>query len=198
MIYRATIESFITRLEAAFGRPGSLYVAGEATPVLEGWSRWTELLTYTADIEPEDRTDFARAVDEAQAALDIPVLEESPADVIPLPDGYMARCRPARFGNREIRHLQVYHFDPYSVAFRYIARGDEPDYHLVLAFLKQGWIEMDEMNRLLAELLPRFTCENIQQDPAEFRRKYKGLCQMWHAQQSNKIHPGIPVTTLPS
>jgi hypothetical protein len=75
----------------------------------------------------------------------------------------------------------VYHFDPYSVAFRFIARGDEPDYHLVLSFLEHGWIRMDEMDALLSGLLPRFSFETIQQDPAEFRRRYKGLRQMWLA-----------------
>ncbi|MGQ0605151.1 MAG: hypothetical protein ACT4QE_26035, partial [Anaerolineales bacterium] len=81
-----------------------------------------------------------------------------------------------RFGE-----LQVYHFDPYSVAFRLIARGDEPDYHAVIAYLQPDWLTVGEMDALLADLLPRFTSETIQQDPAEFRRKYKGLLQMWRA-----------------
>jgi hypothetical protein len=40
------------------------------------------------------------------------------------------------------------------------------------------------MNALLVDLLPQFTSETIQQDPAEFRRKYKGLLQMWRAAQA--------------
>jgi hypothetical protein len=38
------------------------------------------------------------------------------------------------------------------------------------------------MDRLLEDVLPRFTRETIAQDPAEFRRKYRGLCQMWRAE----------------
>jgi hypothetical protein len=38
------------------------------------------------------------------------------------------------------------------------------------------------MDALLDELLPRFTRETIAQDPAEFRRKYRGLLQMWRAE----------------
>ena len=41
-------------------------------------------------------------------------------------------------------HLALYHFDPYSVAFRFIARGDEPDYHLVLTYLQHGWMPVEE------------------------------------------------------
>jgi hypothetical protein len=42
---------------------------------------------------------------------------------------------------------------------------------------------LGEMDRLLEGTLPRFTHETIAQDPAEFRRKYRGLYQMWRAEQ---------------
>ncbi len=47
--------------------------------------------------------------------------------------------------------------------------------------LEKGWVEKEEMDARLEALLPAFTNETIQQDPAEFRRKYKGLTQMWKA-----------------
>jgi hypothetical protein len=74
------------------------------------------------------------------------------------------------------------------VAFRFIARGDEPDYHLVLTYVEHGWITLEEMKARLAALLPRFTAETIQQDPAEFRRKYKGLLQMSEAVRARATH----------
>jgi len=40
---------------------------------------------------------------------------------------------------------------------------------------------MDELDHWLAEVLPRFSADRLQQDPAEFRRKWKGLQQMWRA-----------------
>jgi hypothetical protein len=75
----------------------------------------------------------------------------------------------------------VWHFDPYSVAFRLISRGNEEDYRTVLRYLEHDWITEEEIDALLADLLPRFTTQTIEQDPAEFRRKYKGLRQMWRA-----------------
>ena len=48
---------------------------------------------------------------------------------------------------------------------------------------------MEELNASLSALLPRFSAETIQQDPAEFRRKYEGLLQMWRAIQS-RTRPG--------
>ncbi len=179
---RPTLEVFLARLGASFARSGRLYLIGETSHVFEGWRERTEPLTFAADIAPADRPAFEEAVRSLQAQLGIALLEESPGDVIPLPAGHTARARPAgKFGD-----LDVYHFDPYSVAFRLIARGDESDYHAVLAYLQRGWLAVDEMNALLAGLLPQFTSDTIQQDPAEFRRKFKGLLQMWRATQARE------------
>jgi len=42
------------------------------------------------------------------------------------------------------------------------------------------------MGGLLDDLLPQFTKESIAQDPAEFRRKYRGLLQMWRSIRQNE------------
>jgi hypothetical protein len=63
-----------------------------------------------------------------------------------------------------------------------------PDYHLVLTFLDHGWLTLEEMESRLTALLPRFSMQTIQQDPAEFRRKYKGLLQMARAVRPGAIH----------
>lgn len=178
-VQRTEIEGFLARLSAAFARPGRVFLTGETTQVYEGWRRQTPRLEFGVEVDASNRAAFTEAVSGVQAAMGIEVLEESPGDVIPLPAGHAARARSiGRFGE-----LQVDHFDPYSVAFRLIARGDEPDYHAVVAYLQHDWLTVDEMDALLADLLPRFTNETIQQDPAEFRRKYKGLLQMWRATQ---------------
>jgi len=130
---------------------------------------------------------FRRVARGVAEELGVSAIEERPGDVIPLPEGYEGRARSAAAGAAP-NHLALYHFDPYSVAFRFIARGDEPDYHLVLTYLEHGWITVEEMKERLSALLPRFTVETIQQDPAEFRRKYKGLLQMWEAVRPRTTH----------
>jgi hypothetical protein len=133
----------------------------------------------------EYRTAFDSAVEHFKKENQIRIIEESPAEVIPLPDGYPSRRREIQsHGLPSNGNLKLCHFDPYSVAFRYVARGNEQDYQLVLNFLKHGWIIEEKMNELLNELLPRFSFKTIQQDPAEFRRRYKGLLQMWQAQRA--------------
>lgn len=186
LLNRATIIDFIHRLDTAFGRPGHLYLVGETTQVVEGWQRWTEEIEFTAEVAADGRPDFEAAVEHVQRELGVNVWDESPGDVIPLPDGHEERARPVDGVRTE--HVQVRHFDPFSVAFRFIARGSEPDYHLVLGYLEHGWLTIEEMDARLQDLLPRFTSDTIQQDPAEFRRKYKGLLQMARALRPGSTH----------
>ncbi len=184
-VTHTTLVEFISRLDASFARPGRLYLIGETTQVFERWRSWTSQIEFTADVAHEDRATFAGAVGELGRETGLVVLDESPAALVPLPDGYETR---ARLADGELHHMELYHFDPYSVALRFLARGDEPDYHLVLMYLEHGWVTLDEMDSLLAGLLPRMTAETIQQDPAEFRRKYKGMLQMWNAGQPRTTH----------
>jgi hypothetical protein len=191
-VTRARLLDFVGRLEAEFARPGCVYLVGETTQVWEGWRERCEEIELTAEVADEDRAAFARLAGEIAGRLALPVIDESPADVIPLPDGFRARARrtPATqaWEGAGARRLSLRHFDPCSVALRFIARGDEPDYHMVLMFMEHGWVTEEEMNAALSLLLGRFTAETIQQDPAEFRRKYKGLLQMWRAVRPCTTH----------
>ena len=75
--------------------------------------------------------------------------------------------------------LELRHFDPYSVVLRLIARGDEPDYVAALEYVLHEWVEPARLEGLLAEVVPRMTNQTLAQDPAEFRRKFKGLRQLY-------------------
>ncbi len=183
LVTRDRLIAFLTGLDSELSSPARLFLVGESTQLLEGWREWTDSVECTAEVEPDRRARFDEAVATVAAALDVRVVQESPADVIPLPEGYRDRARPLDLATG---HIELFHFDPYSVVYRFVARGDEPDYHLALAYLEHGWVSMGELDARLAALLPRFTRETIQQDPAEFRRRYKGLSQMWEA-----IRPGV-------
>lgn len=178
---RPTLVDFLGRLHVAADRSGRLYLVGETSQVYEGWQSWTGQVTLTIVAQPADKMALAATVQQLQTLMALPLLDEGPGDVMPLPAGHATRAR--RLDGFSNGLLQLYHFDPYSVAFRLLARGDEPDYRVILTYLKHGWLVVEEMNRLLADLLPQFTSRTIQQDPAEFRRKYKGLLQMWRASQ---------------
>lgn len=187
LVTRPVLQDFLLRLSRAYDEPGVIYLIGETSQVYESWRSWTSKLESAPEVPSPER--FASAQDAVAAEMDVRVINEYPGDLIPLPDGYEQRSRAVS----SVGKLKIRHFDPYATAFRFIARGDEPDYHLVLAYVKHGWIDLEEMDARLESLLPRFTMETIQQDPAEFRRKYKGLMQMSRSISPGTIHRHTPV-----
>ncbi len=183
MIGRAELVARLRDLRSAFARPGRLFLVGRTGQLLEGWCRDAPSLEVAPDVGAADHADAVAAATRCGFVC------ESPADVIPLPPGHEARSRavpdtPELGAAGPGGALELRHFDPYSLTFRALARGDEDDYRTGLTFLRHGWITIAEMDTLLEELLPRFTRETIAQDPAEFRRKYRGLLQMWRAELS--------------
>lgn len=190
-IYRADIMEFLRRLNKAFAGPARIYLIGETSQVFEGWIERSARLEFCARFSADERPSFTAAIEQIQRELEVELSEEPPGEVIPLPEGAESRARRAS-QQPCYPTLDVLHFDPYSVAIRYIARGDEPDYHLVLNYISHSWVDTEEMDALLQALLPRFTMETIQQDPAEFRRKYKGLLQMSRAIRPGEIHRHTP------
>lgn len=181
---REGLAELLACVDRRHGGPGRLYLLGETSQLYAGLRDWTTQV----EVSPEDGG-LTRALALVCEELRVPLVEEFPGDLIPLPEGYRERARPAgRLGGG----LELLHFDPYSMAYRYIARGDEPDYHVVLVWLGAGWLAMETMDSLLQALLPRFADETIRQDPAEFRRKYKGLRQMWRAGQPRTTHRTTP------
>lgn len=172
------------------GRGGTwkLFLVAGTSLLAESWRERVSRLELAGDPGP-----IEPAVREACARLRLAVVWESPADVIPLPAGAEERARPVP---PEVAGagagLVVRHFDPYSVVLRLVARGDEPDYVVALEYLKRGWVELAHLETLLAGVLPRFTNETLAQDPAEFRRKFRGLRQLLD-RSSHLLHtrPGL-------
>lgn len=186
MSERLTAEAlrrFLRELDAALDRSARIDLTAEASLILAGARPWTDHPVVYAT-SPE----AAAAIEAAVATLRTPTpwVRESPADIVPLPAGHEERAR--RANNWTAERLSVFHFDPYSVALRVIARGDEPDYHIVLGYLRLGWMTLETMDRMLEELLPRFSSKTLAQDPAEFRRKFKGMRQMWRADEARRGH----------
>lgn len=176
---KTTISNFLSDVVESFPHEGTLYLVGESSLVVEGKRAYCSEIIVAPEIQDAERALFRRTVDTAASSAGIAVAIEHPGDVIPLPERALARSRQVT-GSADAGHpLRVRHFDPYTTAIRFIARGDEPDYDLVVAFLEMGWIDMDSLQGEIRGLLPRFSFETIQQDPAEFRRKFKGLTQIW-------------------
>jgi len=175
---RDDLESLIAATAESMDGPACLYLVGDSSHVAERSRERTHRLDLAADGRVGDAVVLRSRVTDAAHALGVAVNWEHPGDVIPLPDGADERSRATDLG---VGALEVRHFDPVSVVFRVVARGDEDDYRLALDYLRAGWVTMDALEGALERTLVHFTRETIQQDPAEFRRKFRGLRQMWLA-----------------
>ena len=173
----ASVRSASARATSGELRRDRLYLVSRTSHLAEGWCDRVPALELAGDAGGAELGDAAR---EAARALGVEVVWESPADVIPLPAGWEERSRPAKIGQDGAGNaLELRHFDPYSVVLRLIARGDEPDYVAALEYVLHEWVEPARLESLLAEVVPRMTNQTLAQDPAEFRRKFKGLRQLY-------------------
>ena len=187
----AELSALVAAVRRSVAAPARLYLVSRTSHLAEGWCDLVPAFELAGD---RGAAELGEAVREAARALGVDLVWESPADVIPLPAGWEERSRPARIGQggtgnafepgvpaaRTLRcGVEVRHFDPYSVVLRLIARGDEPDYVAALEYVRHGWVEPARLESLLGEVVPRMTSLTLAQDPAEFRRKFKGLRQLY-------------------
>ena len=90
-------------------------------------------------------------------------------EFVPLPPQAHERRRlVGRYGQ-----LDVYIFDPYSIALSKIARGFEADLEDVVFMLHEGLIEFGELERHLNAILPDASKADI--DPTEFRSYFEEI-----------------------
>lgn len=172
-ITRNVLEQVLARVGAVAEARGDFYLIGETSLVWEDHRSWTDEIEVCMILD-QGAEDVLQGLKGVSEDLGVTVVNEFPGDVVPLPDDWRERCRSIVAGAA----LRLSHFDPYSVSLRFLARGDDEDYGLVLGYLEHGWVSLEEMDDVVTALLPHFSFETIAQDPAEFRRKYKGLQQM--------------------
>ena len=172
---RQRIERFLRYLGRRFQGAGRIYLVGGTTMVYEGFRNQTLDIDLTFELRAEDHALFIQVVRELKEELNLNVEEASPGDFIPLPSGYEDRCQfLGRYGN-----LDVFHFDPYSMALSKIERGTEEDFSDVLALMEHNWIQIETLEGYFQDILPRYATESLKGDSREFQRKFQALKQMW-------------------
>lgn len=157
------IHRFMRALGAEADADGAAYFTGGATAVLLGW-RGTTIdvdLKLVPETERLLRT-LARLKDELQINVEL----ASPADFIPVPDGWEDR---SVFVAREGR-LSFYHFDLYAQALAKLERAHAQDLEDVRSLIESGLVEpvaaLSYFEEIEAELY-RYPAI----DPRAFRRR---------------------------
>jgi hypothetical protein len=161
---RGRIQRFLRALGAEAEDETAAYLAGGATAVLLGWRESTIDVDLTLVPESDH---LLRAISRLKNDLRVNVELVSPADFVPVPEGWEDR---RVFVLREGR-LSVYHYDPYAQALAKLERAHRQDLEDVGALVAHGLVDP-------AEALRRFQREVEPQlyrypavDPRSFRRR---------------------------
>jgi hypothetical protein len=169
------IETFLARLGREFHSAGRVYLVGDTALVHADLRHETPTIDLSFDVPPVRQGAFLRSVQRVSELMQVDVREESPAESVPLPAGAAGRARPVgRYGL-----LDVFYFDPYSIALAKIDQGGTEDMADVLALLHSGWVDMDRLTAYFEEILPRYEHGSLKGDPAAYRERFEQLEQRW-------------------
>jgi hypothetical protein len=148
---RGRIELFLRELGRAFRGPARLYLVGGTTVVYEGLRQTTMDIDLGIQVDPAHHGDLMRAIAKLKDQLHINVEEASPGDFIPLPSGWQERSPyVGRFGQ-----IDVFHFDPVSMALAKLGRGYEQDLDDVRTLLASDLLDADDLEAGFNEIKPK-------------------------------------------
>jgi hypothetical protein len=168
---RARIRNFLSRLGTAFHAEGRIYLTGDTALVYGGLRPAVEEIALAYMVAPVRRGPFLREVQRLAEQLQVNVREDSPAEEVPLPAGAAARARPAgRFGQ-----LELFLFDPYSVALAKLAAASDDGVADVRAMRDAGWLDAAMLGELVEESLRRYQPTDRQVAPDELRQRAASL-----------------------
>jgi hypothetical protein len=165
---RSRLRDVLDALGRACRGPGTAYLTGGATALLEGWRNATVDLDLKLDPEPEGV--FA-AIARIKEELDVNVELASPDDFLPqLADWREQSPLVGRFGPLEVRH-----YDLRAQALAKLSRGFERDVADVQAMLDRQLVTCDALRSALAQMEPRL--ERFPRVSApELKHRLAGVC----------------------
>ena len=159
----ARVREFMRLLGRAADREADVYFTGGATAVLVGWRPTT--IDVDIKIEPE-LDSLLHAIPQIKDELRINVELASPAEFIPVPDGWKERSISI---GREGK-VSFHHFDPVAQALAKLERAHDRDLADVREMLAAGLVEPPRALTLFEEIEPRlYRFPAI--DPKRFRRR---------------------------
>jgi hypothetical protein len=143
------INAFLQELGKRYPRPATLFLLGGSALCLLGSSRPTWDIDYVGDDLKQD--DLQRTM--AQVARDMQIeVEAVPiAQFVPLPVGAQKRSLSVgKFGK-----IEVYVFDPYTIALSKIDRGFDTDIEDVVFLIRHNLITFEQLETVVIAALER-------------------------------------------
>jgi hypothetical protein len=144
---RDRIENLMKALGDAARTDVRIYFVGGATAVLMGWRAST--IDVDLVISPES-DELMRAIPRLKEELQVNIEFASPADFIPVPEGWEDR---ARFISQE-RRASFFHYDIYAQALAKVERGHHQDLEDVREMVRRGLVQPARAVEYFARMEP--------------------------------------------
>ena len=166
----ADIRNFLYHLGQRYSHPVKLFLLGGSALSFLGSPRRTMDIDCDVDITTEE---FENTVETVANELHVEVEIISFDEFIPLPANNEARHRYLEnFG-----FIEVFIFDPYSIALSKVARGFDTDIQDVLFLLRQRIIDIDTLSEFVEEAIPIAWDYDI--DPDEMKTYFNVLMNQY-------------------
>ena len=157
------VRIFLKHLGEVYDAPAALYLIGGGALCLLGNPRRTVdldfALNYTEEME-ELMVAMTSVADKLHIELEVIAFEE----FVPLPKNAQSRHQyVGQFGQ-----IEVYVFDPYTIALSKLARGLETDIQDVLFLLENSIIEIGVLETFVEEAIPVAWDHDV--DPSDMKQ----------------------------
>ena len=141
------IQDFLNQLSQQFTQPVKLYLLGGSALCFLGSPRRTvDIDFFVEDLSVEFENNVEAVARELKIEYEVIAIDE----FIPLPADSTTRHRALRnYGS-----IEVFIYDPYSIALSKLARGFDSDVQDVLFLLQIGIIEINILTKFVEDSLP--------------------------------------------
>jgi len=168
---KGEIQVFVKKLSEAYKEPVALYLLGGSALSFLGSPRRTIDIDCTIDIQSQA---LEETIEKTALELKLEVEIVPIGEFIPLPEGNQDRhYRIEQFGS-----VEVFIFDPYSIALSKVARGFETDIQDVLFLLERNIIDLDRLAAFVKSTVPVAWDYDI--DPAEMQKYLNIVRKRFH------------------
>ena len=171
----AEIEFFLRRLAEQYGKPATLYLLGGGGLCLLGSPRRTYDIDYTLDESSDKAQELLTTIEALADEMGLELEEVPLEEFIPLPEDAHTRHQwIGKFGS-----LNIYVYDPYSIAVSKLSRGLKSDLQDVIFLLREKMINLNELAKHIKAAFPEAWKFDI--DPADLRLYFNEMLRMYAA-----------------
>jgi hypothetical protein len=144
---REAIYMFLAEVGRRYSRAANLYLLGGSALNLLGNTRSTLDIDYVGD--DLQKNELQLTIDEVAHEMRIEVEAVPITGFVPIPNN--AEERSVHIGR--FSELQVYVFDPYTIALSKVDRGFDTDVEDVLFLIRRGDVQFERLEAIVSEAL---------------------------------------------